>query len=401
MYRLLIFLFLLSSASLSAQVEDNLLAYYNFDNCNSNNTLTGFNGRDSGNIQCVCGYRGEAYKFSGTEKVLLGDDKSGLGDVVTANEFTLSMAILASKSQSLMTVFSIRKDCADSGYELLYNPSARQFIFSANNGSNVEDVIFPDDSQVCWQYLVITRNLNRFTFVLNGKIQLIYTFTQNPNIRNEGVPTLGDGACNPIAQPFVGLIDEVKIYSRLISNEKAEILSGTKINKLTDNFQVVFPNNPYPVKLITSCPGLVNWTPATGVDDPSSPAVTISTDVTTRYSASISYEGCAQSDTILIKVQDPDAINCDKMLLPNAFTPNGDNLNDSYGISTTILGEESCLFEIFDLNGNRVFHTTTVTDKWDGTFHGKPAPPGVYLYKVKYSCGGSNYNKAGSVNLIR
>ncbi len=402
MYRVILFLFILTGfQSLHAQVEENLLAYYSFDNCNSNNSLTGFNGRDTGNIQCVCGYRGQAYKFSGNEAVKLGDDNSGMGDVVTASEFTLSMALLTSKSQGLMTVFSIRKDCGEAGYELLYNPSAGQFIFSVNNGTTVEDVIFADDSKACWQYIVITRMLNKFSFFINGQVKNIYTFTNNPNIRNGGVPILGAGACNPLSKSFVGLIDEVKIYSRLISIEKAELLSGAKINKLSDNFQVVFPNRPYPVEFITSCPGIVNWSPSTGVDDPSSTKVNISTDVTTRYSASVSYEGCSQSDTILIKVQDPNAINCDNMLLPNAFTPNGDNLNDTYGISTVILADEGCLFEIFDLNGNRVFHTTSSTGRWDGTYQGNPAPPGVYMYKLRYTCGGEKFSKAGSVNLIR
>ena len=120
-----------------------------------------------------------------------------------------------------------------------------------------------------------------------------------------------------------------------------------------------------------------------------------------EYSVSYNYEGCTQSDTILLKVQDPNSLNCNNLLLPNAFTPNGDNLNDSYGISTIILTESNVLFEIFDMHGAKIFSTTNPEEKWDGSLHGQAAPPGVYMYKIKYTCNGEKYSKAGSVNLIR
>ncbi|MDQ3073961.1 MAG: gliding motility-associated C-terminal domain-containing protein, partial [Bacteroidota bacterium] len=71
---------------------------------------------------------------------------------------------------------------------------------------------------------------------------------------------------------------------------------------------------------------------------------------------------------------------------PNAFTPNGDTLNDTWHITAlsvyNTLGTDILSFQlqIFDRWGNLVFTSDDLFKGWDGTHNGKPVLPDVYIY---------------------
>lgn len=93
---------------------------------------------------------------------------------------------------------------------------------------------------------------------------------------------------------------------------------------------------------------------------------------------------------------------CCKVTLPNAFTPNGDGLNDQFRVIG--YGQiELVSFEIFNRWGNKVFRTTVLDDGWDGNYKNLHAPLGTYFYVIKYKCHftGSVEQKQGDVTLIR
>lgn len=72
-----------------------------------------------------------------------------------------------------------------------------------------------------------------------------------------------------------------------------------------------------------------------------------------------------------------------KLYLPNAFSPNGDGENDTFGPKIT------CTFSfgmtIYNEWGNVVFVTTGANSYWDGTVNGEPAPIGKYSYTAAWS----------------
>lgn len=67
--------------------------------------------------------------------------------------------------------------------------------------------------------------------------------------------------------------------------------------------------------------------------------------------------------------------------IPNAFSPNGDMLNDSFSLVT--LGVEELSIKIFNSYGEMVFDCDGVNCFWDGNHKGKLAPEGVYTYTIK------------------
>jgi gliding motility-associated-like protein len=112
-------------------------------------------------------------------------------------------------------------------------------------------------------------------------------------------------------------------------------------------------------------------------------------------------DGCMASDTVVVKLLCDEA----KVRIPDAFTPNGDGHNDRF----TVLGAIPVVnhMAIYDRWGVKVFEADHFAPAdpgagWDGTMHGQPSPPGVYVYYVEMQCpGGGVFIMKGTVVLIR
>jgi gliding motility-associated-like protein len=94
-------------------------------------------------------------------------------------------------------------------------------------------------------------------------------------------------------------------------------------------------------------------------------------------------------------------IECTDIFIPNAFTPNGDGLNDIFLIKTDM---ELAFFEmtIYASNGKQILFTSKNSKRgWDGTYRGQIQPHGLYFYTVRYTDNlGRNIEKRGELLLI-
>jgi gliding motility-associated-like protein len=89
----------------------------------------------------------------------------------------------------------------------------------------------------------------------------------------------------------------------------------------------------------------------------------------------------------------------DNYYIPNAFTPNGDGVNDYfflYGQSGVTVHS----FKVFDRWGEKVYDGLF---PWDGTYKGQLCQPGVYVYIFSIGLFGhlEDDHRKGSVTLIR
>lgn len=121
----------------------------------------------------------------------------------------------------------------------------------------------------------------------------------------------------------------------------------------------------------------------------------IGVDKAGAYYVDVTLNGCKASDTVVVFPGD-----C-AVFIPSAFTPNGDGLNDSFGV----LGDltvKSFSLQVFNKWGQMVFNTTDISQKWDGTYKGKKALMGTYPWIVYYVTGtGLRKYLQGTVMLIR
>lgn len=88
--------------------------------------------------------------------------------------------------------------------------------------------------------------------------------------------------------------------------------------------------------------------------------------------------------------------------VPNAFTPNGDGLND-YLYPLNAYKADNLDFKVYNRLGQLVFQSNDWTKKWDGTFKGEPQLADVYVWTLKYTLRdtGKQFFKKGSTFLIR
>lgn len=68
------------------------------------------------------------------------------------------------------------------------------------------------------------------------------------------------------------------------------------------------------------------------------------------------------------------------LYIPNTFTPNGDNLNDTFSAVGGRISSYSML--IFNRWGQLLYETDDINAPWDGTYDGEKVPPDSYVYKI-------------------
>jgi gliding motility-associated-like protein len=88
------------------------------------------------------------------------------------------------------------------------------------------------------------------------------------------------------------------------------------------------------------------------------------------------------------------------VFVPNAFSPNGDGVNDFFALEYRLIDE--FLIVIYDRWGNQVYTSTDLKFRWDGTTNGAPNPDGTYVYVIKgKAADGAAVQVGGNVILIR
>jgi len=107
--------------------------------------------------------------------------------------------------------------------------------------------------------------------------------------------------------------------------------------------------------------------------------------------------GCSDTATNIIQVVG----NC-YIAVPNAFTPNGDGLND-FLYPTNAYKARDLYFAVYNRGGNKIFETRNWIRKWDGTLKGNPQDPGTYVWFLQYTHidTGKRIELKGSTVLLR
>lgn len=86
--------------------------------------------------------------------------------------------------------------------------------------------------------------------------------------------------------------------------------------------------------------------------------------------------------------------------VPNAFSPNGDGINDELVVGVTNLKKYS--IQIYNRLGSQVFFTNNIFENWNGTFKGNQLPVGVYYYIILgTNISNNNVKYSGSITLLR
>ena len=171
------------------------------------------------------------------------------------------------------------------------------------------------------------------------------------------------GSANPIATPaFTTLYIVSDDGGSNCSVKDSVLVTVNPLPQLLTSDDVLTCNG-LPVQISASGGVRYNWTPATGLSDPDIPNPFANPLVTTVYKVeAVGANNCIATDEVKVIVS---AGN--KIYVPNAFTPNGDGLNDCFGIKGA---EGATLFELAVYNrfGERIFFTKDPLQCWDGKY---------------------------------
>lgn len=87
--------------------------------------------------------------------------------------------------------------------------------------------------------------------------------------------------------------------------------------------------------------------------------------------------------------------------IPNAFTPNGDGLNDYIKPIIKNADIVSYRFIVYDKFGGKVFETDRPEEPWDGKANGRNIPEGGYIFYIGFKTAlGKEYEKSGALNVV-
>lgn len=157
----------------------------------------------------------------------------------------------------------------------------------------------------------------------------------------------------------------------------------------------LYPGEAYHIEPATNCT-YFSWFPPSGLSAANIADPVASPQVRTRYFVTATTErGCIIKDSMDVLVKET------VMDMPNAFTPGGDGLNATFKPSKRGIAQLKS-FNIYNRWGQKVYESTNPDNGWDGTFHSKPQPVGVYIYTIDaVTDAGKPFSRQGTVTLIR
>jgi gliding motility-associated-like protein len=135
-----------------------------------------------------------------------------------------------------------------------------------------------------------------------------------------------------------------------------------------------------------------NWSPPTGLNDAGKLRPLLHAMFDQTYTLTAIGEGqCTASDFLKVKILKP-------VIIPNAFSPNGDGINDTWQI-LNLSDYPGCTVEVFNRYGQRVYFSAGYGKPWNGTMTGKELPMATYYYVIHLKNGFEP--RTGSITIVK
>jgi len=350
-----------------------------------------------GTPDCVCTPSGDGYQFNGIDDAFTVQDTN----VRFPAAFSVSFVFRPDSDLDNQRMVSYKEACnSPMGFDITYHGSSNQLTFNLSEMLGRSIAFDIDLEDRCWHAV---------TFVKTGSIYITYLYGEEVfqtrasgsfDVGRNGTLTIGNGPCVPtFVNAFDGVFDYFSVYDETLPI--SEIRSTVyETNRIVEDNALIFLGESFTPTVDAPCATGFNWMPTNGVSDINVAEPILDPIETTVYDLVITDGGCRVTDSLRLLVVDPTAVTCEELILPTAFTPNGDNLNDTYFISNGFVLDDLIMFEIFDRWGGKLFSTTDVTMGWDGTHQGEVVMPGVYVYKAEFECNNETRTQVGSFSVL-
>lgn len=150
-------------------------------------------------------------------------------------------------------------------------------------------------------------------------------------------------------------------------------------------------------QLFASGADIYSWWPSTGLSNTNSATPIVQIDETTTYYVTGVKGNCLFTDSITVFVYKN---NHESVFIPNAFSPNGDGVNDCVKPKHQA-NFNQYYFTIYNRFGNKVFSTYNPNECWNGQYKNKESDTGVYFYYLQGETNCGKIFKKGDIMLMR
>jgi len=397
--------------TLSAAMAQNIpgpVAWYPFDNGFEDATGNTSNaGVPLGNPGFACGVHESALALNGGNDII-----RFVGPVIeefSTEDFSVVFYFKPVGREGTQYLLEKRPtDCTnDRAFFVRYQPATRNIniVLQEGTGRSI-NMVSQLPAGFCWYQIAIVRDGGRVRLYVNGDFVREQGTVGRIDLMNDGDLLLGgsNNCYGPNEVAFRGLIDDLRVYNLALDDREVDLLYSAP-DRIATQDTVIFLGSSVDISLTSTCATFFQWTPNEGVFGPGrgEPTITPSRpgDVTYNLQMTDGATGCVATDSIRITVVDPSTLDCSTAYLPKAFTPNGDGLNDTYGLSNPNAFQQFTALEIYDRFGARVFSTGSPFTRWDGSYRGEPVNPGMMLYRVRFVCNGEEVEQSGSFVVMR
>ena len=227
------FSFVFDSKTISLQ--DGLVAHYDFNECDARDISGNDNdGLLFGDVTCWCGIEDDGLLLDGVNDYI--EFHGTLNRYFTTSDFTLSFFIRTDQySFYEQSLFSKRADCGEEfvlDFLLNRNKKTIETHVQQSEYKKYKD-ISPEIEEGGWYHVTLVREGQEAHTYINGIMQKSVKRCSGVDLSNDAVLSFSNSPClNGKVQRFKGILDEVRVYDRALSEEEVDaIYSLTPIEK--------------------------------------------------------------------------------------------------------------------------------------------------------------------------
>ena len=404
----LILLFSMSTIFAQVNLKNGLIACYPF-NANVNDE-SGNNNNGTVNGATLTtdrfGKANSAYNFNGSSLISVSPDQFKNQSYTYATWVKLNNLPSAGDNNAFITVGGAGGDqvlSVTSSYQLQTSNG-----FNVGGYNNANPIQSNNWTRVTpslnkWYHVVCTRDNNSIKLYIDGQLiannsTLTATSGTTPNYGSPMYVTFG--ARNGGASQYMqGSLDDIHLYNRpLTAIEVKALYDGNTPQSIS-----ITSNIPTPCggdKVAFTANGATNTSKYQwkvdglnqGINSNSFTynSLNKSADYQVKLTVEVTDEDlCFPQKSVMAEkiisikfcsVIVPNVGN--KILIPNAFSPNGDGMNDTWEIFS-IASNSDVIVEIYNRWGELIYYSKGYLEPWNGTYRDKPVLEGTYAYIVR------------------
>ena len=341
-----------------------------------------------------------------------------IATVTDANSCTSTYNVTVTSTNNLsLTTNADTSICLGASFQANTVSNATNYIWTPTNGVSNPNIANPILSPNTTTTYTLTARLGTCSLVRTFRVIVNAPTISNradtsicngvsfmPNIVSNGTsfswtPTSGVSnptIVNPMLSPSattlytltanLGLCSAVRIFQVAVL-QSVVVDAGSPVSILSGGSAQLFA---------TGSVGNYLWTPSSSLNAANILNPIASPTTTTQYTLTITTAaGCKNKDSVLVTV----VPYCIKPL--NAFSPNGDGINDLWLVTNDNCTTNISAF-VFNRYGSEVYKSANYQNDWNGTYKGKPLPDGTYYYFLEFTLlTGTKITLKGNVTLVR